>query len=167
MSPRRNSSRPWTRFCKKEDLDSWKAYLRWHLVHANAPYLSSAFVNADFDFYGKTLSGAQELQPRWKRCVSYADNDLGEALGQAYVQRAFPPEAKQRAQEMVKEIEEAMEQRHRRPVLDVAGDKAAGSGETACRRQQDRLSRQMARLQHADHRTRRRDGQCMLRARAV
>ena len=95
---------------KKEDLDSWKAYLRWQLVNANAPYLSSAFVNADFDFFGKTLTGAQELQPRWKRCVNYVDNDLGEALGQAYVQRAFPPEAKQRAQKLVKQIEEAMQQ---------------------------------------------------------
>ncbi len=94
---------------QKEDLDSWKAYLRWHAIHANAPYLSSAFVNADFDFFGKTLSGAQELEPRWKRCVDYADNDLGEALGQAYVQRAFPPEAKQRALQMVKEIEQAMQ----------------------------------------------------------
>ena len=75
---------------KKEDLESWKAYLRWHLVHANAPYLSSAFVNADFDFFGKTLAGAQELEPRWKRCVGYADNDLGEALGQAYVQTRLP-----------------------------------------------------------------------------
>ncbi len=94
---------------QKEDLESWKAYLRWHLAHANAPYLSAAFVNADFEFFGKTLGGAQEQEPRWKRCVSYADNDLGEALGQAYVQRAFPPEAKQRAQEMVKEIEQAMQ----------------------------------------------------------
>jgi putative endopeptidase len=94
---------------QKEDLESWKAYLRWHLVHANAPYLSTAFVNADFDFFGKTLGGAQQLEPRWKRCVSYTDNDLGEALGQAYVQRAFPPQAKQRALEMVKEIEQAME----------------------------------------------------------
>ena len=95
---------------RKEDLASWKAYLRWHLVTANAPYLSSAFVDADFDFFGKTLSGAQQLEPRWKRCVNYVDNDLGEALGQAYVQRAFPPEAKQRAQTMVKQIEAAMEQ---------------------------------------------------------
>ena len=76
---------------KGEDLANWKAYLRWHLVNANAAYLSSAFVNADFDFYGKTLSGAQQLQPRWKRCVNYVDNDLGEALGQAYVQRPFHP----------------------------------------------------------------------------
>jgi len=94
---------------QKEDLESWKAYLRWHLVHVNAPYLSATFVNANFEFFGKTLGGAQELEPRWKRCVSYTDNDLGEALGQAYVQRAFPPQAKQRAQEMVREIEQAME----------------------------------------------------------
>ncbi len=95
---------------KKESLDNWKAYLRWHLVDANAPYLSSAFVDADFDFFGKTLTGAQQLEPRWKRCVNYVDNDLGEALGQAYVERAFPPEAKQRAQKLVKQIEAAMEQ---------------------------------------------------------
>ena len=95
---------------KNEDLANWKAYLRWHLVNANASYLSSAFVDADFDFFGKTLSGAQQLQPRWRRCVNYVDNDLGEALGQAYVQRAFPPEAKQRAQKLVKQIEDAMEQ---------------------------------------------------------
>jgi len=93
----------------KEDLGSWKAYLRWHLVHADAPYLSPAFVNADFDFYGKALRGAEELEPRWKRCVGYVDNDLGEALGQAYVERSFSPEAKQRAQKMVKEIEGAMQ----------------------------------------------------------
>jgi putative endopeptidase len=95
---------------KKEDLESWKAYLRWHLADANAPYLSSTFVDADFDFFGKTLTGAQQLQPRWKRCVNYVDNDLGEALGEAYVQRAFPPEAKRRAQKMVKQIEDAMQQ---------------------------------------------------------
>jgi putative endopeptidase len=93
---------------KTETLASWKVYLRWHLINANAPFLSSDFVNADFDFYGKTLQGARELEPRWKRCVGYVDNDLGEALGQAYVVRAFTPEAKQRAQKMVKEIEDAM-----------------------------------------------------------
>jgi len=93
---------------KNETLASWKTYLRWHLINANAPFLSSDFVNADFDFYGKTLRGAQELQPRWKRCVGYVDNDLGEALGQAYVARNFSPDAKERAQKMVKEIEDAM-----------------------------------------------------------
>jgi putative endopeptidase len=93
---------------RNERLASWKAYLRWHLVNANAPFLSSDFVNADFDFFGKTLQGAQELEPRWKRCVGYADNDLGEDLGQAYVERHFSPDAKQRAQKMVNEIEDAM-----------------------------------------------------------
>jgi putative endopeptidase len=93
---------------KKESLASWKTYLRWHLVNADAPFLSSDFVNADFDFFGKTLQGAQELEPRWKRCVGYVDSDLGEALGQAYVERTFSPDAKQRAQKMVREIEDAM-----------------------------------------------------------
>ena len=93
-----------------ETLASWKIYLRWHLINANAPFLSSDFVNADFDFYGKTLQGAQQLEPRWKRCVGYVDNDLGEALGQVYVKKNFSAEAKQRAQKMVKEIEDAMGQ---------------------------------------------------------
>ncbi|HYL11814.1 MAG TPA: M13 family metallopeptidase [Terriglobales bacterium] len=95
---------------KSEDLNHWKTYLRWHLVHANAPYLSSAFVNANFDFYRKTLRGVEQIQPRWKRCVNYVDNDLGEALGQAYVEKYFSPEAKQSALKMVHEIEAAMEQ---------------------------------------------------------
>ena len=93
---------------QKETLASWKTYLRWHLIDVNAPFLSSDFVNADFEFYGKTLRGAQELQPRWKRCVGYVDNDLGEDLGQAYVARNFSPDARERAQKMVKEIEDAM-----------------------------------------------------------
>jgi putative endopeptidase len=94
---------------EKEDLTAWKTYLRWHVVHMNAPYLSSKFVNADFDFYDKTLRGAEEIEPRWKRCVNYADNYLGEALGQAYVDSNFSPEAKQRALKIVKEIEESMQ----------------------------------------------------------
>ena len=95
---------------KAEDLANWKTYLRWHLVHIDAPYLSSNFVNTNFDFYGKTLRGAEELRPRWKRCVSYVDDDLGEALGQAYVDKYFSPEAKSSALKMVREIEAAMEQ---------------------------------------------------------
>lgn len=71
----------------KENLGDWKVYLRWHLIHANAPFLSSALVNENFAFYGKTLCGQQELQPRWKRCTQNVDNDLGEALGQVYVEK--------------------------------------------------------------------------------
>jgi putative endopeptidase len=94
----------------KESLPDWKTYLRWHLVHANAAFLSSAFVNENFAFYGKTLRGLETLKPRWKRCTEYVDNDLGEALGQVYVEKYFSPEAKQEAVKMVKQIEDAMQQ---------------------------------------------------------
>jgi len=93
-----------------ESLTDWKTYLRWHLVRTNAPFLSAPFVNENFAFYGRTLRGQQELQPRWKRCTRGVDGDLGEALGQAYVEKYFSPEAKQQALKMVKEIEAAMEQ---------------------------------------------------------
>jgi len=93
-----------------EGLPAWKSYLRWHVVHANAADLSSAFVNENFDFYGKTLSGREELAARWKRCVNEVDDGLGEALGQAYVEKYFSPEAKQQARKMVLEIEAAMGQ---------------------------------------------------------
>src|SRR6266850_6809507 len=82
-------------------IGDWKTYLRWHLVNAAAPGLPEKFVAEDFDFRGKTLTGAKEIQPRWKRCVQATDRVLGEALGQVYVQKYFPPEAKARALEMV------------------------------------------------------------------
>ncbi len=98
-------------------------------------------------------------EPRWKRCVNYVDNDLGEALGQAYVQRAFPPEAKQRAQKLVKQIEDAMEQ-------DIDGlpwmspaTKQQALEKLHALAQQDRLSRQVAGLQRLDHHARRCHGQ--------
>src|SRR5216684_4079193 len=71
-------------------IDDWKTYLRWHLVNAAAPGLSEKFVAEDFDFRGKTLTGAKEIQPRWKRCAQATDRVLGEALGQVYVQKYFP-----------------------------------------------------------------------------
>jgi putative endopeptidase len=91
-------------------LDQWKTYLKWHLVHSSAPMLSDAFVKENFDFYGRTLTGAKELKPRWKRCVALTDQALGEALGQKYVDRTFGAEGKQRTLEMVKAIEKAMAQ---------------------------------------------------------
>ena len=95
---------------QKENLADWKTYLRWHLVHADAPHLSAAFLNENFAFYSKTLRGQQELKPRWKRCTENVDDYLGEALGQAYVEKYFSPEAKQKALKIVKEIQAAMEQ---------------------------------------------------------
>jgi putative endopeptidase len=82
-------------------VSDWKAYLRWHLLNARAPALTKAFAEEDFDFSGRTLTGAKELQPRWKRCVAATDRALGEALGQVYVQKHFTAAAKARAVEMV------------------------------------------------------------------
>ena len=81
---------------KSRSLEDWKTYLRWHLVHDKAQYLSPAFVNANFDFYGKYLRGVKEMQPRWQRCVRFVDANLGEALGQVFVEKTFTPETKQR-----------------------------------------------------------------------
>ncbi|MGB8013565.1 MAG: M13 family metallopeptidase [Terriglobales bacterium] len=94
---------------EKESLADWKTYLRWHAAHEAAPTLSAAFVKENFSFYGKTLRGQQELPPRWKRCTNDVDNDLGEALGQAYVAKYFSPESKQAALKIVQEIEAAMQ----------------------------------------------------------
>jgi putative endopeptidase len=89
-------------------LPELKEYMRWRVVHGNAPMLSKPFVDENFAFYGKTLTGAQEQTPRWKRCVEATDGDLGEALGKVYVDRTFGPEGKARTLEMVKAIEAAM-----------------------------------------------------------
>jgi putative endopeptidase len=85
-------------------IPDWKAYLKWHLLHANGPTLSENFVQENFDFYGKTLSGTKEIQPRWKRCVQSTNANLGEALGELYVQKYFPPAAKAHAKEMVNNL---------------------------------------------------------------
>jgi putative endopeptidase len=93
---------------KSDSLEDWKIYLQFHVANSQAPYLSSAFVNEDFEFYRKYLRGAKELQPRWKRCVRYVDRDLGEALGQAYVRKTFSPELKAATLDMTRRIEDAM-----------------------------------------------------------
>ena len=91
-------------------LSDWQTYLRWQVIHRSASYLSKAFVDENFAFFAQTLAGAEELQPRWRRCVRAADRDLGEALGQAYVDRAFPPSSKARTIQMVHAIEQALGQ---------------------------------------------------------
>lgn len=89
-------------------LDDIKAYLEWHALHDARQFLPKKFVDESFNFYGKTLTGQAEIQPRWKRCVNIIDGDLGEALGKAYVDRAFGPEAKQRMLTMVQNLEGAL-----------------------------------------------------------
>src|SRR5437763_3756836 len=89
-------------------VEDWKTYLRWHLVNAASSTLSSKFVDESFSFNGKYLQGTTEILPRWKRCVASTDRALGEALGQLYVDKTFTPQAKARAQEMVKNLIEAL-----------------------------------------------------------
>ena len=91
-------------------LDDWKAYLRWNVINGAASSLSSPFVNEDFRF-GSTLSGTKEMLPREKRCARATDNGLRDALGQAYVAQYFTPAAKQRALEMVRNLESVFHDR--------------------------------------------------------
>jgi putative endopeptidase len=97
-----------SRQLRETPLDTWKAYLRWHLLNTTAPYLSEPFVNENFNFRGRVLLGTKELLPRWKRCVAATDRRLGEALGQIYAQKYFPPEAKARALDMVDHLTGAL-----------------------------------------------------------
>jgi len=94
-----------------ERLENWKNYFRFHVADQYAPFLSSSFVQENFEFYRKYLRGAKEMQPRWRRCVQYTDYNLGEALGQVYVRRVFSPELKASTLDMVNRIEKAMGER--------------------------------------------------------
>ncbi|MCB1555340.1 MAG: peptidase [Xanthomonadales bacterium] len=91
--------------------ETWQAYLRFHTVDNAAPFLSDAFAQENFSFYGKTLRGQQEMQPRWKRVLNTINGTAGEALGQIYVKHAFPAESKTKMQELVKNLSDALKLR--------------------------------------------------------
>lgn len=93
---------------KAVPLSDWKNYLRWRIISSSAGALSSPFVAESFRFYGTILTGAKEMQPRWKRIRQVIDRSMGEAVGEVYVAKEFPPEAKARALELVKNIKEAL-----------------------------------------------------------
>ena len=95
---------------KSVSLDDWKTYLTYHLVDSESAMLPTKFVDENFAFHGKYLTGEKEQKPRWKRCVSAVDGDLGEALGKAYVDLTFGKEGKDRTLDMVHHIEAAMAQ---------------------------------------------------------
>ncbi len=86
---------------KDRPLSDWKTYLRWHVLHSAAPYLHNAVEVENFNFFGKVLSGKKEQEPRWKRAEKVIDGSIGEALGQLYVEKYFPPEARTKMIEMV------------------------------------------------------------------
>ena len=137
-------------------LPDLKTYLRWHVIRSNASMLPKPFVDESFAFYGKTLTGAKEQRPRWKRCVDATDSDLGEALGKIYVERTFGAEGKARTLADGRGDRGGARHRHQGDHLDVGRDQEGGGGQAARRRQQDRLSRSLARLLVTPDRPRRR-----------
>ena len=92
-------------------IDQWRTYLRWHLVHSLAPYLNRALEEENFRFYSGELRGVKEMQPRWKRAVTTIDQQMGEALGRLYVEKYFTPAAKERMDELVKNLIAAYRER--------------------------------------------------------
>lgn len=96
-------------------LPAWRDWLRWNVVHAAAPYLSSAFVEANFAFYGRTLSGTDELRPRWKRGVGFVESAMGEAVGRLYVRSEYPETARARMDVLIADLVEA----YRRSIEDL------------------------------------------------
>ncbi len=93
---------------QSESLDSWKSYLRWHVLHGQAQNLPTAFFDENFDFFGKTLQGQKEPLARWKRCTSATDRALGEAVAQDWVKQNFPPAAKSSMDQLVAALEKAL-----------------------------------------------------------
>lgn len=93
------------------NLDDQKNYLRWKVIDAAAPYLSDAFVEGNFEFYGKTISGQQENRPRWKRAVGTVNSVLGEEVGRMFVEKYFPAEAKDRMLSLVDNLKKALGER--------------------------------------------------------
>ena len=98
----------------------WQNYLKWHLVRMASPYMNHALVQANFDFYGKELQGTEEMRARWKRVLTSAEGAAGEAIGKLYTEEFFPEEAKEKANEMVSNILDAMGKRIQQ--LDWMGD---------------------------------------------
>lgn len=97
-------------------LPAWRDWLRWNVVHAAAPYLSSAFVEANFAFYGRTLSGTDELRPRWKRGVGFVESAMGEAVGRLYVRSEYPETARARMDVLIADLVEA----YRRSIAELS-----------------------------------------------
>ena len=125
---------------QEQDLAAWKSYLRWHAIHESAPYLSSNFVDENFHFFGDELAGQKQITPRWKRCTRLTDRDLGEAVGQNWVQKNFPPQDKASMQKLVTALDQGTGRRYRAVALDVRRDQERSRTETVTHPQQNRLS---------------------------
>lgn len=93
------------------NIDDQKNYLKWKVIDAAAPYLSDAFVAENFEFYGKVISGQKEIKPRWKRAVATVDGVLGEEVGRMYVEKYFPPRAKERMITLIDNLKKSLGER--------------------------------------------------------
>ena len=96
---------------QREPVEVLQDYLSWKVINSAAGYLSDDFVNANFEFYGKTLSGSKELRPRWRRAIDAVNGAMGEAVGQLYVEKYFPPQAKERMLKLVDNLKTALGER--------------------------------------------------------
>jgi endothelin-converting enzyme/putative endopeptidase len=125
-----------------QPVEHWRAYLRYSIVRSLANSLSQPFVEANFDFFARTLAGTKEIEPRWRRCSYYADADLGEAVGEAYVKKFFSPQSKARMLDMVKAIENALHE-----DIDTQTWMAAKTKELA----HEKLRAQVDKIAYPDH----------------
>ena len=139
----------------EERLPAWKDWLAWQVIRSNAAYLSNDFVEANFDFYGRTLTGTPQMRERWKRGVSLVEGAMGEAVGRIYVERHFPPAAKEAMDDLVANLVEAYRQSI--TALDWMGKKTRAARARQAREvhAEDRLPREVARLLEARDRRRR------------
>jgi putative endopeptidase len=96
---------------KTETVDSWKTFLRWQLINSTASFISKDFEKQNFDFYYTTLSGQEKMEPRWKLVLDVTSGSLGEAIGQLYVEKFFPPAAKERMTALVMNLKKSLKQR--------------------------------------------------------
>jgi putative endopeptidase len=99
---------------QERPLADWRVYLRWHLLHDSAPFLPAAFERENFNFFGRVLSGQPEQEPRWKRAAHMIDGSIGEALGELYVEKYFPPEARARMNALVENLKSVFHDRLQR-----------------------------------------------------
>ncbi len=131
---------------REHDLEDWKWWLRWRLISGRASLLTDDLVDENFDFYGRTLSGTEEMRDRWKRGVGLVENLMGDAVGKLYVERHFPPDAKARMDELVANLREA----YRVSITELdwmtPETRTRALGEARQVHPEDRLSREVARL---------------------
>ncbi len=133
-------------------IDSWRAYFTYHLLRSARRHLPEAFENEAFDFWNRYLTGAKEQRPRTARCVATVDRELGDLLGQKYIELTFGADAKAQITQLVDALEKAMARGHTHLALDDRRDQEGRARQVESHHQQCRLSQEVARVRQAHHR---------------